>query len=64
MDFNDAARMVTKDGIAALQGRKATDLYGDQPDIMRDLERCLKDRLGLQARDAPSLSDNGVKSAH
>ena len=44
MDFNDAARMVTKDGIAALQGRKATDLYGDQPDIMRDLERCLKDR--------------------
>jgi PAS domain S-box-containing protein len=44
VDFNDAAYQVTGGQIPRLLGKSCRELYGDDPLIMRDFERCFRSR--------------------
>jgi PAS domain S-box-containing protein len=48
IDFNDAAEEFTHQKIAKLIGSKASDLYADRPDIVRDMRRCFNRRCAIR----------------
>jgi PAS domain S-box-containing protein len=47
-DFNDAANVFTKGRAADLMGKPASNVYGDRPDIVSDMERCFNERTSFR----------------
>ncbi len=44
IDFNDAARAITDGKVGEFVGRKATELYPDRQELLRDFRRCYDQR--------------------
>jgi diguanylate cyclase (GGDEF)-like protein/PAS domain S-box-containing protein len=47
-DFNDAALEKTEPNLPKLLGNKASELFEDDPDILRDLKSCSKDKTSIK----------------
>ncbi|HEX9973731.1 MAG TPA: PAS domain-containing protein, partial [bacterium] len=48
LNYNDAAKQITSGKIANFLGSKASDMYGDMPDILQDFERCSEEKSSFQ----------------
>jgi PAS domain S-box-containing protein len=48
VDFNKQAAEITRGGIADMLGIKISDLYGDQPQLIADVEECYTTRRTLK----------------
>jgi signal transduction histidine kinase len=44
IDSNNAAKVITDDKVIKFVGRKASDLYANRQDILRDMQRCFVER--------------------
>ena len=44
VDYNDAALEITKGYVQQLVGRRASDFYADEPEILADFERCFQEQ--------------------
>lgn len=51
VDFNEAAVEITKGRIGDYIGIKATELYGDRPEIEEELERCLAEKKPIEREE-------------
>lgn len=47
-DFNDAALEKTEPNLPKLLGEKASELFEDDPDILRDIKRCFKEKTSVK----------------
>lgn len=48
VDYNDAALEITKGKVQQVVGKRATELYGNRPDIIEDFRRCFAERAVLR----------------
>jgi PAS domain S-box-containing protein len=48
VDFNDAAMGITRGNVARFVGMTAGEMYKDVPEILEELERCLKDKNSVE----------------
>ncbi|MBD0327513.1 MAG: PAS domain S-box protein, partial [Pyrinomonadaceae bacterium] len=44
VDSNDAAQEITRGNMQRFVGRRASELYGDSPDILEDFRRCFEEQ--------------------
>jgi signal transduction histidine kinase len=42
--YNHAADRITRGGVAAVVGRSISDVFGDRPDVLRDMDECWASR--------------------
>ncbi len=58
-DYNDAAFTITRGGIANFVGITARQLYQDNPEIYRDMERCLTEKVAIAKEMTYTLKSTG-----
>ena len=52
VDYNDAAEAITQGNIADFVGIRASQMYGDAPDILEEFSRCFTEKSSIK-REMP-----------
>jgi PAS domain S-box-containing protein len=52
IEFNDAAKVITHEKVLEFVGRKASDLYANRKDILRDIQQCFAERKVIRKETA------------
>jgi len=59
VSHNDAAEKITQGRIADLLGMKATEMFGDEPEILEEFDRCFAQRTTIEREMAYRLKSTG-----